>query len=130
MARPKKSEDHLKTHMFTIRFDDVQYSILCEYAKLAGLSKTDYIRKQVVTGKVDVEYRIVADLPKLQELTKELSAIGRNLNQIAKYFNSGGLQTSEIRDEITRSINGIMDIRDAVMEIAGRIDGNPKTYRK
>ena len=130
MARPVKPEHQLKRHFITIRFDDTQYSILCMNATRAGISKTDYIRRQATTGKVNINYNIVADFPQIQEITRELSAIGNNLNQIARYFNSGGMQTQSVRQEINGCINAILEMRDAVTELAGGQNGNNKAHRK
>ena len=67
-----------------------------------------------------------ADLPELQKLTNEFAAIGNNLNQIAKYFNTGGLQSKAMREEINSCIAQIMQMRKAVMEMAGDFHGNPQ----
>lgn len=90
----------------------------------------EYIRRQAVHGKVDTEYRIVADFPEIQKLTRELSAIGNNLNQIARYFNTGGLQSKSIMEDINAAVSGIMEIRAAALEMAGEQNGNTKTHRK
>ena len=120
----------LKRHFITIRFDDTQYSILCMNATRAGMSKTDYIRRQATIGKVNISYNIVADFPEIQGLTRELSAIGNNLNQIARYYNSGGMQTQAIKEDINACMTAILEMRDAVIEMAGGQNGNHKAYRK
>ena len=130
MPRPAKPEMQLKRHFITIRFDDTQYSILCMNATRAGMSKTDYIRRQATIGKVNISYNIVADFPEIQGLTRELSAIGNNLNQIARYYNSGGMQTQAIKEDINECMAAILEMRDAVIEMAGGQDGNHKAYRK
>ena len=130
MARPTKSERQLKKHFITIRFDDTQYSILCMNATRAGISKTDYIRRQATTGKVNIMYNLGTDLSQVQDVTRELSAIGNNLNQIARYFNSGGMQTQAIRQDINECIAAILTMRDAVVEMVGGRNGNNKTHRK
>jgi len=130
MARPTKPERQLKKHFITIRFDDTQYSILCMNATRAGISKTDYIRRQATTGKVSVYYNLGSDISQVQEITRELSAIGSNLNQIARYFNSGGMQTQAIRQDINECITAILSMRDAVVEMVGGQNGNNKAHRK
>ena len=44
-----------------------------------------YLRKMAIDG-----YIIYTDTADIKALTKELSAIGRNINQIAKHLNAGG----------------------------------------
>ena len=130
MARPKKAELQKMTHVIPVRLSEVQHNIVLDRAEKAGLSMADYIRQQAVHGKVNAEYRIVADFPKIQDLTRELSAIGNNLNQIARYFNSGGLQAQAIREDINAAITAIIEMRNIALEMAGEFYGNTQTYRK
>lgn len=44
-----------------------------------------YLRKMAIDG-----YIICLDTTDIKSFTKELSAIGRNINQIAKHLNAGG----------------------------------------
>ena len=62
-----------------------------EAAKRAKLSRSDYIRQQLLKGKVIITYDFRVDISELQKLTSEYHNIGNNLNQIAKYFNTGGI---------------------------------------
>ena len=128
MTRPKKAEINRKMHVIPVRLDKVQHSIVCNNAERAGLSMAEYIRRQIVHGKVDVHYRIVADFPQIMDLTRELSSIGNNINQIARYFNSGGLQSQAIRDDIHSAITAIMEIRNTALEMAGEFYGNTETH--
>lgn len=127
MARPKKETAPVKSHTFVVRLDDVQYSIIAGYAKQLGMSMAEYIRHQAVHGKLEIKYPIVAALPELQKLTDEFSAIGNNLNQIAKYFNMGGLQSKAMREEINACIAEIMKMRETVMGMAGDFHGSIET---
>lgn len=90
----------------------------------------EYIRRQAVHGSINTEYRIVADFPEIQKLTRELGAIGNNLNQIARYFNTGGLQAQSILEDINEAVSGIMEIRNAALRMAGESNGNTETHRK
>ena len=99
MARPKKNESQTKLHVIPVRLSETQHSIVIRNAEKAGLSMAEYIRQQAVHGSINTEYRIVADFPEIQKLTRELSAIGNNLNQIARYFNTGGLQSKSILED-------------------------------
>ena len=87
----------------------------------------EYIRRQAVHGKVDIYHPIVASLPELQKLTDEFSAIGNNLNQIARYFHTGGLQSKAMREEINRCISEIMKMRKIILEMAGDFHGSSET---
>ena len=130
MARPKKQTGPAKTHAFVVRLDDIQYSVIAGYAKQLGMSMAEYIRHQAVHGKVEIRYPIVAALPELQRLTDEFSAIGNNLNQIARYFNMGGLQSKAMREEINDCISAIMKMRKTVIDMAGDFHGSTETSFK
>ena len=81
MTRRKKPEGAVRNHLVTVRLNDSEYSAVCDSAKEAGLSLSDYFRHQGVYGKVEIHNQIVADFPKLEKLAQEFSAIGNNLNQ-------------------------------------------------
>ena len=51
-------------------------------------------------GQVNTKFEIVADVKEIKKLIGELGKIGSNLNQIARYFNQGGIISSEMRTEI------------------------------
>ena len=128
MANHRKSDALKKTHNLKIRLDDIQYSTIQDLAKEAGISMTEYIRHQAVYGKIELSYPLVVDLPQLQKLTDEFSAIGNNLNQIARYFNMGGLQSKAMRERINTCIEELMVMRKKVLEIAGDFDGSAESF--
>ena len=130
MARPRKNESQKKLHVIPVRLSETQHSIVTRNAEKAGLSMAEYIRRQAVHGSINTEYRIVADFPEIQKLTRELGAIGNNLNQIARYFNTGGLQAQSILEDINEAVSGIMEIRNAALRMAGESNGNTETHRK
>lgn len=127
MARPKKKIVPVKNHTFVVRLDDIQYSIIQEYARQLGISMAEYIRRQAIHGKVEISHPLVVSLPELQKLADEFSAIGNNLNQIARYFHMGGLQSKEMREEINRCISEIMEMRKSIMKMAGEFHGSTET---
>lgn len=86
MARPRKEAEIIYTHHINLRLTDVQYEIISENAHRAELSLSEYIRRQLMKGKVIAKYKLVADLPELKKLIFEFGMIGNNLNQIARRF--------------------------------------------
>jgi RNA-splicing ligase RtcB len=74
--------------------------------------------------------KAAVDFEKLDELNREFSAIGNNLNQLTKYFNMGGLRSQAMTEELTRCINAIMDMRKEVKELGGEYRGYAQTHRK
>lgn len=127
MARPKKESELTRTHHVNLRLTDTQYVIICNAAEAADLSLSEYIRRQIMKGKVIAKYEIVADVPELKKLIAEFGKIGSNLNQIARYFNSGGIHSQEMRKSINQEITDIYEMKYAVLKMAGDFSTAPAT---
>lgn len=119
MARPRKEPEITYTHHINLRLTDVQYESISENAKAAGLSLSEYIRRQLIKGKVIAKYELVADLPELKKLISEFGKIGSNLNQIARHFNTGGIHSLEMRKAIGQSLSEIFKMKEEVLKMAG-----------
>jgi hypothetical protein len=130
MTRRKKPEGTVRNHLVTVRLDDTEHSAVCDSAKEAGLSLSDYYRHQGVYGKVEIHNQIVADFPKLEKLTQEFSAIGNNLNQLTRYFHMGGVKSESMQEELRRCINEVMKMREELLAFGGEYRGYIKTSGK
>lgn len=130
MARPKKDNELTYTRQINLRFTDTQYDIVCKASEEAGLSISEYIRKQLMKGKVIAKYEIVADVPELKKLVAEFGKIGSNLNQIARHFNQGGIHSQEMRQAINRCIAEIYEMKYEVVKMAGDFHGDTETHSK
>lgn len=119
MARPKKEKELRHNHNIMLRLTDTEYEIISANAKSANLPLAEYARKQVTNKKVIAKYEIVADVPELKKLIAGFGKIGSNLNQIARYFNSGGIHSQEIRKSIGQGIADIYEMKYAVLKMAG-----------
>ena len=85
-------------------------------------------------------------LPELKKLIGEFGKIGSNLNQIARYFNSGGIHSQEMRKYIQQGIADIFEMKHEVLKMAGDLHslsaelssvqkgaaahGHPETYHQ
>ena len=130
MARPKKDNELTYTRQINLRFTDTQYDIVCKASSDAGLSISEYIRRQLMKGKVIAKYEIVADVPELKKLVAEFGKIGSNLNQIARHFNQGGIHSQEMRQAINRCIAEIYEMKYEVVKMAGDFHGDTETHSK
>ena len=130
MARPKRETEKYRNHRITIRFTDLEYSIIETAARQTNMSLAAYVRTQVLKGQVHTKIEIVADVPEIKELLAEFGKIGSNLNQIAKYFNQGGILSQEMRGEINKRLRDLYEMKYKVMEMAGDFHGNTETHRK
>lgn len=130
MARPKKETEKYRNHRITIRFTDLEYSIIETAARQTNMSLAAYVRTQVLKGQVHTKIEIVTDVPEIKKLLAEFGKIGSNLNQIAKYFNQGGILSQEMRGEINKRLRDLYEMKYKVMKMAGDFRGNTETYRK
>ena len=129
MARPKKDESIRRTNNVMVRFTDVEYALVSCSAEQAGYPIAVYVRKQAITEKLHVHYNIVADIAELRDFARQLSHIGNNLNQIAAFFNSGGIQSRAMLEEINRCMTDLRAMRKEIAGLAGDYRGNLKTRR-
>ena len=130
MARPKKETEKYRNHRITIRFTDLEYTIIETAARQTNMSLAAYVRTQVLKGQVHTKIEIVTDVPEIKKLLAEFGKIGSNLNQIAKYFNQGGILSQEMRGEINKRLRDLYEMKYKVMKMAGDFHGNTETHRK
>ena len=77
---------------------------------------------------IQLRYEIVADMDELRKLVSEYGKIGSNLNQIARYFNTGGEWSEEMKDEIRQCISELFSLRKEVLRMAGELHGHNQTH--
>ena len=124
MTRPQKEMDMKREHRVTIRLTDIEFSIIENAAEQAEMSISEYMRTQTMEGNVTARFEIVADVDQIKKLIGEFGKIGSNLNQIARYFNQGGILSSEMRNEIRKSLRDIYEMKYEVMKMAGDFRGS------
>jgi hypothetical protein len=79
-----------KEVVFRVRFTKESYEYLKKVANERGISTADLVRDLVLKGIRDPEHCRECNqrLSVVMDFRKELNAIGRNLNQIARYVNT------------------------------------------
>lgn len=123
MTRPKKEIELTRNHRITVRLTDTEFSIIENAATQADMSLSEYIRTQILEGRVNVRFEIVADAPEIKKLIAEFGKICSNLNQIARYFNQGGILSSEMRKEIKKCVGTIYEMKYEVMRMVREFRG-------
>ena len=73
----------------TMRLTPEQYESICARAETAQMTPSAYARAAAMRHKVTV-------VPGLKELTHELKAIGRNINQLAVLAHEGRVQVARL----------------------------------
>lgn len=101
-----------------------EYEILLEKVTTSNMTVSDFIRNVLDKQNVIIKYEITADVKEIKKLIGELGKIGSNLNQIARYFNQGGIFSSEMRIEIKKSLQDIYEMKYEVMIMAGDFRGS------
>ena len=124
MTPTQKETDMKREHRVTIRLTDTEFSIIENVAAQAEMNISEYMRTQTMEGKVNARFEIVADVDQIKKLIGEFGKIGSNLNQIARYFNQGGILSSEMRNEIRKSLRDIYEMKYEVMKMAGDFRGS------
>ena len=124
MTRPQKETDMKREHRVTIRLTDTEFSIIENAAEQAEMSISEYMRTQTMEGRVNARFEIVADVAEIKKLIGEFGKIGSNLNQIARYFNQGGIISTEMKNEIRKSLRDIYEMKYEVMKMAGDFRGS------
>lgn len=130
MARPKKEKELKRDKHIMLRLNDTEYDIIAENAKNANLPLAEYARKLLMNKRVIIKYEMVADVPELKKLIAEFGKIGSNLNQIAHYFNLGGIHSREMRNTIRQCIAQIYEMKYEVIKMAGDFHGSTETHNE
>jgi hypothetical protein len=130
MARPKKEKELKRNHNIMLRLNDTEYAIVANNAQNANLPLAEYTRRIVMNKRIKIKYEVVADVPELKKLIAEFGKIGSNLNQIARYFNQGGIHSQNVKQEIVQCIAELYELKYEVVKMAGDFHGNIETYSK
>lgn len=126
---PRKKENTLKRkNIITLKLTDIELELLNEASSITGFSRSEYLRKLLMEKEIHQQIQVVADVDELKRLVSEYGKIGSNLNQIARYFNTGGARSLAVENEIHQCISDLFQLRKEVLKLAGDWNGNRKTH--
>ena len=128
MRTKNKDKELNHRHFIGLRLTDVELDLLDQGAACLSISRSEYLRKLLLEKQINHQIEVVADMNDLRKLVSEYGKIGSNLNQIAKYFNSGGSQSRAIENQIHQCITDLFLLRKEVLKLAGGMNGNRKTH--
>ena len=123
MKKKRKDAEPMHPHFVAVRLSDVELNLLDYGASALNISRSEFLRKLLVEKEIQNRIEIVADMEILRKLVSEYGKIGSNLNQIAKYFNSGGERSLAIESEIHQCIADLFRLRKEVLKMAGEKNG-------
>lgn len=106
-------------HKFTVRLDEPTYVKLNQMAWKSNQSLVECVRTLISKGNVRVKVTQAVELPELKPLTVELSRIGNNLNQIARYYNGGGSMTAQTHAMLNEAVRQLFEMKYKIDRLGG-----------
>ena len=88
--KKRKQTELSHPNFVAVRLSDTEITILDQACASLGTTRSEYLRRLLTEKRIYNNVEIVADIKLLRKLVGEYGKIGSNLNQIAKYFNTGG----------------------------------------
>ena len=117
-----------RSHIVKTRLDDEEHADFLRRLEIYDMNQSEFIREAISGANIKptIVATLVSDdlLAAIGKLTAEYGRIGNNLNQIARYFNQGGILSSEMRNEIRKSLRDIYEMKYEVMKMAGDFRGS------
>ena len=117
-----------KTHIIKVRVTAEEKLRIAYACKELHLTQSELVRR-VLYG-VNVKHTVVVaqggedTLAALAALSAQCSKVGSNLNQLARYFNSGGKDTEQLRAQILEELSALTNFRLKAEETVGELYGN------
>ena len=112
--------NRVREHQVIFRVTEAEKELIRRRMALLGTrNMQSFLRKMALDG-----YVVKLELPELKEMVSLLRRCSNNLNQIARYFNQGGIISSEMRTEIKKSLRDIYEMKYEVMRMAGDFRGS------
>lgn len=103
MARPRKKDEDHRRQFLRVRVTSGELATIDERARLAGMSRSDYLRHTALAGRLRIARQAIAD----PAVIAALHRIGVNLNQITKTANILGKAPPAL-DQLCRKIEAIV----------------------
>ena len=136
-STPSKSQRHdtpnNKTHVIKFRVTAEEKASLELTGKLLTLSLSTFIRRSIHNVKIEKTVIVAGGgeetLTTVSTLLAQCSKMGGNLNQLARYFNSGGADTEQIRAKLLDELADLTAFRLHAEKVLGELYGNAQAYK-
>ena len=133
---PSNSQHHdtpnNKTHVIKFRVTAEEKASLELTCKLLNLSLSTFIRRAIHNVKIEKTIIVAGGgeetLTAVSTLLAQCSKVGSNLNQLARYFNSGGKDTEQLRAQILEELSALTNFRLKAEETVGELYGNHQAF--
>ena len=135
-ANPSTTHRHdtpnSKTHIIKFRVTAEEKASLELTCKLLNLSMSTLIRRAIHNVKIEKTVIVAGGgeetLTAVSTLLAQCSKVGGNLNQLARYFNSGGADTEQIRAKILDELADLTAFRLHAEKVLGELYGNAQNF--
>ena len=81
----KKVKSIVKTKVISARVTEAVHELIHRQAEDAGMTLSEFAAQMLMKGRVDNSYLIYVLPQEIEAITREISAIGNSVNQIAAY---------------------------------------------
>ena len=119
MKRKKSNKPPAKSRHVDLRVDQKTYDNIAFASAEMGITVSEYIRQMLAKGKIVRKEYIVVNPESLNEILYHLAHVSGNLNQIARYYNGGGLRSREMYERIEGAISDLYDIKREIIRMGG-----------
>ena len=133
---PSNSQRHdtpnNKTHVIKFRVTAEEKASLELTCKLLNLSLSTFIRRAIHNVKIEKTVIVAGGgeetLTTVSTLLAQCSKVGSNLNQLARYFNSSGADTEQIRAKLLDELAALIAFRLSAEKVLGELYGNAQNF--
>lgn len=107
-----------KSVFLKIRLTPDELEQITHTAELLGMSRSQYVRQQVLTGRIGKPIiKLSCDSGALNRTNGELNKIGSNLNQIAHHLNAKNPVQNELLNRIEKTIDILMEETEQIQAL-------------
>ena len=119
-ARPStRGKKGGRTRFLALRLDEIEYLLIGEYARMAGLSRGSFLRAAALGSPgVRAQRAPTVNAEALAHATAALNKVGSNLNQIARVLNAGGANITT--KESLAALREVRAVLACILNIVGR----------
>ena len=130
---PQHSGTPRKTKLIKFRVTEqekLELELLC---KLLRVNMSTLIRRSLLSQPIKQTLVVTCGgedaLNILSDLLGQCGKIGSNLNQLARYFNSGGKDSEQIRAQVLSELSALTLFRLDAEKTIGELYGNHQAYK-
>ena len=125
--RRKGRQERGSTRRVMTRVSEEEYTEWHRRAELLGITVSEYVRRCVRTGKVEIIVKKEISIEPIVQIAAEYGKIGNNINQIAHYLNSTGVWSQRLLDNLNNNLKEMYSTTKNLAKVVDEINGNYKT---